>query len=171
MVKKNKSDKKEKGPKDQKPKVPYSQGSLQPALTKAARSMRTFLTNSLSASGLYAGQDGVIQILADDEPLTAGVIAARLGVKPPTMTRTLARMEAQGFIERIADESDGRQVRAGLTELGRRQLGAIGYATKATETFALSGLSDKECKQFVKILKKINANFEPPAEDDDGFGE
>jgi DNA-binding MarR family transcriptional regulator len=169
MAKKGKEAKKEKSDKPDKPKEKYVPGALQPELTKAARSMRTFLTHSLSASGLYAGQDGVILALAKHGSLTAGAIAAALGVKPPTMTRTLTRMEAQGFIKRESDQSDGRQMRATLTDLGRQQVGAISFAVRATEGHALLGLSDKEIRQFCKLLKKINGNFGPEAVEDDSL--
>lgn len=167
MVKKDK-DKKEK---PEKPKEPHVPGSLQPEITRAARSMRTFLTNSLAASGLYAGQDGVILALAGKPSLTAGALAAELGVKPPTMTRTLTRMEAQGFIRRLPGETDGRQMRAALTLEGEKHIGAIGYAIKATEAFAFAGLTEKEIRQFARVLRKINRNFGEEPENDEGFGE
>lgn len=168
MVKKDKA---EKRGKDGKPKERYVPGSLQPELTRAARSMRTFLTNSLSASGLYAGQDGVILALSGRDSMTAGAIAAELGVKPPTMTRTLSRMEAQGFIRKLPGETDGRQMRAALTPEGEKHVGAISYAVKATEAFAFAGLTDKEIRQLSKVLRKINRNFGEELEDAGGFGE
>lgn len=168
MVKKDKGDKKEK---DDKPKERYVAGTLQPEIIRAARSMRTFLTNSLSASGVYAGQDAVILALAGKDSMTAGAIATELGVKPPTMTRTLSRMEAQGFIQKLPGETDGRQMRATLTPEGQRHVGAIAYAIKATEAFAFDGLTDKEIRQFSKVLRRINRNFGDQADDDEGNGE
>jgi DNA-binding MarR family transcriptional regulator len=164
--------KKDKRKKDKSPKAPVSlePGSLQSDITRAARAMRTFLTNSLSASGVYAGQDGVILALSEEDGLPAGVIAERLGVKPPTMTRTLARMEAQGFLRREADEDDGRQMRARLTDEGRKHIGAIRLAVKATENLAVSGFDDKELRQFVKLLRKINRNL-GQVQAEEAFGE
>jgi DNA-binding MarR family transcriptional regulator len=156
MSKKDKSKKKDKPEKESQPR---EAGHLQSEITRASRSMRTFLTNSLSHSGIYAGQDGVILALAEEDGLSAGAIADRLGVKPPTMTRTLARMEAQGFILRQADARDGRQMRAMLTDEGRKHVHAIQLAAKATENMALSALSDKEVRQFLKVLRKINRNL------------
>ena len=127
MTKKDKSKKKDKPEKESHPREP---GDLQSEVTRASRSMRTFLTNSLSHSGIYAGQDGVILALAEEDGLSAGSIADRLGVKPPTMTRTLTRMQAQGFIQRQADSSDGRQMRAMLTDEGRKH-GAAALAFEA----------------------------------------
>jgi DNA-binding MarR family transcriptional regulator len=75
----------------------YTVVDLSPVLTQAARSMRTVLSRNLLESGLYAGQDGVMLALAETDGMTAGVLAQKLGVKAPTMTRTIGRMEAQGF--------------------------------------------------------------------------
>lgn len=168
MVKKDKAEKKDK---EDKPKERHVPGTLQPELTRAARSMRTFLTNALSASGIYAGQDGVILALAGKDSLTAGTIAAELGVKPPTMTRTLSRMEAQGFIRKLPGETDGRQMRAALTPEGQKHVNAISYAIRATEAFAFAGLTEKEIRQFSKALRKINRNFQEEQPADEGFGE
>ena len=168
MVKKDKPSKKDKS---EKPKPPYRPGSIQPELTRATRSMRTFLTNALSASGIYAGQDGVITALAGKDSMTAGAIAETLGVKPPTMTRTLTRMEAQGFIKKVPGETDGRQMRAALTPEGARHVTAINYAVRATEAYAFSGLTDKELRQFAKVLRKINENFGGQVAEGDSFSE
>jgi DNA-binding MarR family transcriptional regulator len=165
MAKKDKSRKKDKTGKAALPRDP---GVLQSEITRASRSMRTFLTNALSASGIYAGQDGVILALAEEDGLPAGAIADRLGVKPPTMTRTLARMEAQGFLRREADTADGRQMRAFLSEEGRRHVGAIQLAVRATESLATTGLDDKDMRQFLKLLRKINRNL-GPAEPEEQF--
>jgi DNA-binding MarR family transcriptional regulator len=167
----SKKDKERKRGKGEKETASHLAGALQPDITRASRHMRTFLTNALSTSGVYAGQDGVILALAETDGLTAGAIAERLGVKPPTMTRTLARMEAQGFLKREADSADGRQMRAMLTEAGRRHVHAIELAVKATENFAIEGLSDKELRQFLKVLRKINRNLGPEEPEEDGFGE
>lgn len=168
MVKKDKAEKKDKA---DKPKERYVAGSLQPELTRAARSMRTFLTHTLSASGVYAGQDGVILALAGKDSLTAGAIAAELGVKPPTMTRTLSRMQAQGFIRKLPGETDGRQMRAALTPEGQKHVNAISYAIRATEAFAFAGLTEKEIRQFSRVLRKINRNFREEQPASGGLGE
>ena len=87
--------------------------------------MRTVMTRSLTASGLYAGQDGVILALAASDGLPAGTLAQKLGVKAPTMTRTIGRMEAQGFVERRPDAEDARLTKVYLTETGRNSVSEI----------------------------------------------
>ena len=54
---------------------------------------------------------------------------------------------------------------------GQRHVGAISYAIKATEAFAFEGLTDKEIRQFSKVLRRINRNFGDQDDDDEGNGE
>ncbi|RVN81569.1 MarR family winged helix-turn-helix transcriptional regulator, partial [Sinorhizobium meliloti] len=124
---------------------------LASVLVQAARSMRTVLSRNLVASGLYAGQDGVMLALAETDGLTAGALAGKLGVKAPTMTRTIGRMEAQGFLERRPDRDDARLTKVYLTELGRDRLQIIAEAGQHSEKLATRGLTDKQVRTLMKL--------------------
>ena len=169
MGKKSKAEKKAKGKK--KRDIALNEAvDLATALVQAARSMRTVMSRSLSESGLYAGQDGVMMSLAETDGLTAGGLAARLGVKAPTMTRTIGRMEAQGFLERRADTDDARLTKVYLTTLGRDRLETIAAAGKALEETATRGLSDKQVRTLMKLLRVVDGNLHglaPPEADED----
>lgn len=158
MSKKDKADKKSKTGKKKDGKG-YSLHSLTPAVTQVARALRTQLSRELAESGLYAGQDGVILALSQEDGQTPGALALRLGVKAPTMTRTIGRMESQGFLERRADEVDARLTKVFLTDLGRTSLEHIGAANAECERHATKGISGKELKQLVKLLGAIEANL------------
>jgi DNA-binding MarR family transcriptional regulator len=169
MGKKNKDGKKQKSKK--KDQTEYTLADLSPALTQAARSMRTVLSRNLFQSGLYAGQDGVILSLSESDGMTAGGLAQKLGVKAPTMTRTIGRMEAQGFLERKPDADDARLTKVYLTEQGRGSLNAIEQAASACDRMATLDFSDKEIRNLVRLLKAIEnnlqaetAHFEEPEE-------
>jgi len=171
MAKKNKDGKKSKADK-KKDQADYTLADLSPALTQAARSMRTAITRNLGDSGLYAGQDGVILALAEEDGLPAGSLAHRLGVKAPTITRTIGRMEAQGFVERRADAEDARLTKVHLTESGRSTVARINASAQACDALATRGFSDKEIRTAVRLLKAIDSNLlaGAPADalDDDG---
>jgi DNA-binding MarR family transcriptional regulator len=152
MAKKNKDGKKTR-------KEAPARGALSSALTLAARSLRTVLSRNLLDSGLYAGQDGVILALAESGPMTPGALALRLGVKAPTMTRTIVRLEAQGFVSRQDDEGDGRAVQVRLTDAGLASVDAIGECIGQTEAQAADGLDGKEIRQLVKLLRKVDSNL------------
>lgn len=158
MGKKNKDGKKGKSGK-KKAREAASGAGLAAAVVNAARSMRTVLSRNLLETGLYAGQDGVILALAEADGLTAGALAARLGVKAPTMTRTIGRLEAQGFVERRPDGADGRLTVVHLTEAGRASLGQILDAGRTSERQAADGLSEKEVRTLLKLLRAVDENL------------
>jgi DNA-binding MarR family transcriptional regulator len=163
MAKKDKADKdrsdKAERKKAGKKKEPAAPGTLASSVTQVARAMRTRLSHGLAESGLYAGQDGVIQLLSVDDGLTTGTLAQRLGVKAPTMTRTIGRMEAQGFVFRRADDRDARLTKVYLTEEGRNTVERIASATVDCEREATLGLSNKELRTLVKLLAAVDANL------------
>ncbi|MBP1877463.1 MarR family winged helix-turn-helix transcriptional regulator [Agrobacterium rubi] len=159
LAKKNKSEKKAKSGK--KKDVTFNPEELAQSITQAARSMRTALSHNLAASGLYAGQDGVILALAQEGSMTPGQIAQKLGVKAPTMTRTIGRMEAQGFVERSAGDGDGRLTMVKLTEAGLKSVEHINASLADCNARAIEGLSAKDVKTVVKLLRSIDANLQP----------
>ncbi|PLK72757.1 MarR family transcriptional regulator [Rhizobium sp. TH135] len=159
MAKKDKADKDRGEKKKSKKKEPPRSGVLCASVTQVARSMRTHLSHGLAASGLYPGQDGVVQLLAQEDGQTPGALAHQLGVKAPTMTRTIGRMEAQGFVLRRTDDRDGRLTKVYLTDEGRGSVARIAGAMEACETQAVQGLSGKELKTLVKLLSLIEGNL------------
>lgn len=157
MGKKKKEEKKEKARK--KEHAAIGPADVSGAIVQAARSIRTVLSRNLLSSGLYAGQDGVMLALAEGGGMTAGALAARLGVKAPTMTRTIGRLEAQGFVERRPDTTDGRLTVVDLTKAGSDSLEKIAQACDLSERQALEGLSEKEVRTLLKLLRTVDGNL------------
>lgn len=124
-----------------------------------ARSARTALAARLLETGLYAGQDQIMLALADGNPLTPTALAQALNVRPPTITKTINRLQSQGFLDKSPSQSDGRQAEISLTEKGHEAIDAIRKSVKRTEKKALKGLDKKEVKAAVKLLAKIEANL------------
>ncbi len=125
--------------------------------------LRTALSRSLAQSGLYAGQDGVILALAAQDGLTAGQLAERLGVKAPTMTRTIGRLEVQGFVNRREDGADGRLTKVFLTAQGRATVEQINRSVADCSALALRDFSEKETKSLLRLLKAMDDNLQAPA--------
>lgn len=150
-AKKDKSDEKKNGPEE---------GAVAAALSQAARAVRMRLSRHLSDHGLYAGQDGVIMTLAEEDGQSPGTIADRLGVRAPTITKTINRLAAQGFVEKRGSDADGRKASVHLTKQGQATVTAIGKALRRTEKAMLDGLSGKEAKVLAKLLRRVDRNLQ-----------
>ena len=140
-------------------------------LHSAARASRTALAARLLAHGFYAGQDQIMLALAREDGQTPGALAERLGVRPPTITKTINRLQGQGYLDKRASETDARQAHVFLTENGRMAIKAIEKALRKTEKQAFRGLDKKEQKTLAKLLARVEANFahmepEPHEEDE-----
>lgn len=97
--------------------------------------------------------------LALEDGQTPGQLAVRLGVRPPTITKTINRLQAQSFLDKRASENDARQAHVFLTESGRDAIKAIEKSVRKTEKQALKGLDKKEQKVLAKLLARIEANL------------
>jgi DNA-binding MarR family transcriptional regulator len=61
----------------------------------------------------------VLGLLVRTGEQTVGDLARAERVQPPSMTRTVNCLEADGYVERRPHETDGRQVVVSLTDAGR----------------------------------------------------
>ncbi len=128
-------------------------------LQSVARLTRTVLAVRLLEQGLYAGQDAVMLQLAAEDGLTLGTLAQRLGVRPPTITKTILRLQGQGFVIKRASETDQRQSHVYLTQAGLETIRAIEKSIRKTEKDMLKGLDKKDQKTLFKLLARIEANL------------
>lgn len=136
-----------------------TRGMTMSRLNSAARLSRTTLAARLLTHGFYAGQDQIMLALAQDDGQTPGQLAQRLGVRPPTITKTINRLQAQGFLDKKASDHDARQAHIFLTETGLDMIKSIEKSVRKTEKQALKGLDKKEQKTLAKLLQRIEANL------------
>lgn len=134
-------------------------GATMSRLQSAARLTRTALAARLLDHGFYAGQDQIMLSLSSEDGQTPGQLALRLGVRPPTITKTINRLQTQGFLDKRASETDARQAHIFLTDNGRDAIRAIEKSVRKTEKQALKGLDKKEQKALAKLLSRIETNL------------
>lgn len=127
-------------------------------LAATARYSRTLLSRQLLSSGLYAGQDSVILALAANDGLSLTAIAEQLGVRAPTMTKTINRLAAQGFVDKRGSQADARLAHVYLTEAGQEAVKSVRKAIKRSQKIALGEMSNKDTKNLVKLLKTLESN-------------
>jgi DNA-binding MarR family transcriptional regulator len=130
-------------------------------LNHAARLARTVLATRLLEENLYAGQDQLMLALARLDGQTPSALAAEVGVRPPTITKTISRLQAQGFLTKTDSVQDARQAHIFLTEAGRSAIAGIEKAIRKTEKLALDGFDKKERKLLVRYLHRLGDNLAP----------
>ena len=77
-----------------------------------------FRFRAWAALGLTTAQLRVLFLVRNDPGVTAGELATRLSVTPPTISGIVDRLVKLGLIRREDDESDRRLVRNQLTDAG-----------------------------------------------------
>lgn len=140
-------------------------------LAQTARAYRTRAGLHLARIGLHAGQEAVLKSLADADGQTMGELAQSLGVQPPTVTKMVSRLSAQGLVRRQAGQNDGRLARVHLTEIGAGKVAEIDAIWKKVEKEALAGFDDKEKKRLRKLLREVEKNLTGDQSAEDGDGE
>lgn len=136
-----------------------------------ARLGRTALAVKLLEKKLYAGQDQLMLALAATDGQTPSALATLIGVRPPTITKTISRLQAQGFLEKRGSETDARQANIFLTDAGREVIFGIEKSIRKTEKQALLGLDKKDQKVLTKLLRKIEGNLSKDVLDADVAGD
>ena len=134
--------------------------SLVGKLIYTGRLCRSLRADLLLDLGIYAGQDILLKSLANADGQTMGSVAADLGVRPPTVTKMVARMEAQGLVQREGSKADNRRAHVHLTDAGRELLARIDDAWQKADLSALEDLKPKDEKRLNKVLDKILAKLD-----------
>lgn len=87
--------------------------------------------------------------------LTPGELLESMMITSGAMTNRIKRLEARGFVERVASPSDGRQVLVTLTDSGRATVDAALVDHAANEVDMLSGLSAEQQQLLVDLLRAL----------------
>jgi DNA-binding MarR family transcriptional regulator len=89
-------------------------------------SVAVHLLRHLGREDVPAGATGArlsaLSVLVGQGPLTLGSLASVEGVRPPSMTRLVSALEADGLVERVRDPDDGRRVYIQATPAGAELL-------------------------------------------------
>ena len=86
---------------------------LRLSTTRLARRLR-----KEAGSGRSPSQGSALAAGHNHGPLTLGVLAEHERVAPPTITKVVAFLEAEGLVVRSADPTDGRVSRVATTKAG-----------------------------------------------------
>ena len=124
-------------------------------LQLASRAHRARLAAAIEDLGLFPGQETVLVALAEADTMSVGDLAEALKVRPPTISKTLQRLTAQGLVERRDSESDSRRTSVTLTKEGKRRAKALESRLDMMEAEILAPLDEKDARRLRKLLKRV----------------
>jgi MarR family transcriptional regulator, organic hydroperoxide resistance regulator len=133
---------------------------FQTAFWSAKRAIAEATEAAFSRHGVRAGQQFILERLWEQDGLTPGEIAKRLGLATPTVTRTATRMEAAGLLRREPHPTDARLVRLCLTERGKHLESTLARERSALTEKALRGLAEPDRAHLVKLLNTLRDNLQ-----------
>jgi DNA-binding MarR family transcriptional regulator len=134
--------------------------------------MRTFeVANALAGAvesnlrhqfGLSVGRFSLLMILHrySESELTPSDLANRAAVTRATVTGLLDGLEHDGLVERRPHSTDRRRVALKLTAAGKDFIAKLIPAYAPRLSAVASGLTEKERRQFLRLLDKIQLGLD-----------
>ena len=92
------------------------------AMHRIVRHLRRTRTTTV----LHPTQFLALMLIADEQPIRIGEIAARVPCSQPTATTTVAALDSAGLARREQDPVDGRAIAVVLTDAGAEMVDASG---------------------------------------------
>ena len=140
------------GPSATEPSVAELSNRLQVSLARLARKLRREAPSPLGPSSL-----STLATLTADGALRVGDLAAREGVRPPTMTKIVASLEEQGLIERLVDPADRRAGLVRLTPAGAEHVAGARSARASQLAAHLAELTPAQRRAIAAALPALEA--------------
>lgn len=134
------------------------------ALARELNSVAIHLTRRLRRSdealGVSSPRLSALSVLVFGGPCTLGDLAAAERVTAPTMSRTVAALEADGLVSRRPDPADGRAVRLEATPRGRRLMHRGRALREEQLVRELAGRGERDLRALERaaaILRELEA--------------
>ena len=110
-------------------------------------------------NGLSQGNRKLLMSLCEEDGVTQFELVKRTGLSAPTVSVSLAKMEAEDIVRRENNPEDLRQVKVYLTDEGKKMYKFINSNCGMIEQKMLKGISDEEQEVLIGLLGKILDNM------------
>ncbi|MFJ4026758.1 MarR family winged helix-turn-helix transcriptional regulator [Paenarthrobacter sp. NPDC089989] len=143
--------------------------AFDPRLLDLARDFRealrlgVYMFRRLDPEGeLTAAQLSLLSMISDGG-LRVGDIAKNLGIKVPSATEQIIKLERAGLVNRQPDPHDSRAVQVITTQAGLAAVESANHRRNAMVAELLQGLNPDEIEQLaaaLPVIAKINNSFQ-----------
>ena len=134
-------------------------------LLRVASDMIAAMDEELAGHGISQGRFTILMLLENcpekncsDSSLSPSDLAEMSGVSRASISGLLDGLEKDGMVQRGADQRDGRGRPVRITAKGKRFLDKMLPAHFTFLARVMQNLSDKERRQLIKLVSKIDPN-------------
>ena len=111
------------------------------------------------AAGFSGPRASALSVLVFRGPQSLGELAAAEGVKPPTMSRLVKAMAAEGLVATRASPDDERRIRIAATALGRNRMLAARERRIAAVSKLFAGASADELAALARVTALLERSL------------
>ncbi|MEV7607742.1 MarR family transcriptional regulator [Paenarthrobacter sp. NPDC089322] len=130
---------------------------------REALRLGVYLFRRLDPEGELTAAQLSLLSMTSDGGLRVGDIARNLGIKVPSATEQIIKLERGGLLMRQADPEDSRAVQVVITEAGSAAVESANQRRNATVAGLLENLSKQEIDDLaaaLPVISKINGSFQ-----------
>ncbi|ENX60197.1 MULTISPECIES: MarR family winged helix-turn-helix transcriptional regulator [Acinetobacter] len=137
-------------------------------LARYTPALVTFLVNKISTGSTQIYSElfdisvtewRIVSLLAVEHPIVAKRVSEVIGLDKATVSRSINRLEKEGYLCLSTDENDRRATFVELSEKGVNLHNQVIDIALDREQEMLKPLSKDEIEQFILILNKLNQNI------------
>lgn len=125
--------------------------SLRLSATRLARRLR-----QEAHSGLTPSMHSALATISHHGPLTLGALAEREAVAPPSITKVVAKLEAEQWVQRTSDSTDRRVSHVQTTPAGEAFIAEDRRRRTAWLAAQVADLSDGERRRLAEALDVLD---------------
>ncbi|WP_299347689.1 homoprotocatechuate degradation operon regulator HpaR [uncultured Maritalea sp.] len=129
--------------------------SLPIVLLRARESVMAHFRPMLAEHGLTEQQWRVLRVLSEAGELDASHLAHHACILPPSLTRMLKTLEANGWIVGRRDKKDGRRMLFSATEEGLRFIAMVSPKGAAIYEDIVDAFGEGKLRQLVDLLDEL----------------
>lgn len=100
----------------------------------------------------------ILETLDSESQLTMGELARIVLMNPPTLTKLVDRMVAQGLVHRQIATSDQRKVNLLLTDLGRKRMTEIRQLVRLQDREILAQFDTQQVETLNRVLRDLSGS-------------
>lgn len=137
------------------------QRSLPMALLRVRETVMDRFRQMLRDNGLTEQQWRVIRVLAERDSLEVSQLARHSFLLPPSLSRILKFLAAEGLVRRRAMDNDQRRIEVSLTSAGRRLFRKIAPYSETIYRDIEQAIGSERLEQLYALLSDLESALAP----------